>query len=139
MNKLTLITFLFLFVSTSVNAQWIKYGETTTSEYFYADDSVQLHSELMRVWLKINFKKPQNSVYGMKELTFEKPTKSWDSYDEMNCKTYESRNLFFTLWTERDLKGDVNYHSKIPSPMKPTPKNTDAMILFNLLCNKKTQ
>ena len=137
--KTLLLILSLLLVTTNAYAEWIKYGETATSEYFYKDDSIQFHNELMKVWLKINFKKPQNPVYGRKELTFEMPTKSWDSYDEMNCKTYESRNLFFTLWTEHDLKGDVNYHSKIPTPMKPTPKNTDAMILFNLLCNKKNQ
>ena len=133
MNKFKILIFLFL--STSANAEWVvldylinpnmehyydkaewkHYLKTSDANYYYDNKSLKYKNNRVVVAVKVNYNEAQEEFYRgdekvrtarhMKDGGFEYLSKSVLKYKQIDCNTNQIRYLGMRLWSESDLKG----------------------------------
>jgi hypothetical protein len=110
-------------------AQWAIMGMSDTAEYGIDKSSVEHNGNLRKVWVMLDYRKPQQTSLGK---TF------WSSRAlmEMQCSSKEVRTRSLALYSGPKLSGEMLTSEGVFNQWQVAPPNSPVFNIMQSLCEK---
>jgi len=130
LQKNIALTVLILSFATSASAGWVKFGENDRLVSYY-EPAKSSDNGNITVWVMYDYKAEQASQRSGRRYFSQK------GQQEVDCKSQQSRTVFFTWHAGQMGEGAVVYTGSKALPWEPDSPGSIARALSSMVCNRK--
>jgi len=127
--KMVSLAVMLVSVSFGAAAEWVELGDNASVTVYADPSTIRIAGNIRKMWHLMDYKAIQNGASV-------KPYLSSKDQSEYDCKSEQSRTIFFQNHAERHGDGSVVYSLNEPFQWAPTPPGSIAERLWQFACAK---
>ncbi len=129
MRKVILMLLPFA-ISSCATAEWTEVDNNRSMVTYVDLATIGKVGNRVNMWSMIDLKTARRDKTG-------KLFKSTKVHREYDCKEHQSRNLYFSFYSENLGAGEIGYVGVDPENWTPIPPESITAVLWNLACGKQ--
>jgi len=128
-RKLVFTALLLAMASSNAMAEWVKLGSSEADTLYFDPSSIRGSEESAKMWTLSDFKQTQRLESGEQFM-------SEKAEFEHDCKSEQSRLLYFTAHAKSMADGEVVNFNIVPGEWTPVSPGTKLALLWNVVCRR---